>query len=189
MQNVDLEMAKFILENTGGVNSPYYSDLKAILQSDQKNEPFIRNNFGTVQTAKCAFNDVNCAAGIKGGKNSIDYLSIQGGVFGVGAGVSVNLINGDFFAGWGKAYLSPGLGGSILFGSMVSGSTNSSTRGKEVSNMLGGGAYQFTGCVSVLCSGLNQSIGRNNPPTAIEYGIGTPGLSAGVGVSFQLSGD
>jgi len=54
--------------------------------------------------------------------------------------------------------------------------------------MLRGGSTTATVCVGGICGGVNQSIGPigSNPPTAIELGIGTPGISIGVGAGTDV---
>ena len=118
----------------------------------------------------------------------IDYVSIQGGGFGVGGNVSVNVLNQEVFLGGGKSTFSSVPGFSIVGGRMIDGSATQFERSRDVSKMLDGGSFQGAICAGGLCAGINQSIGPvgSNPPKALELGIGTPGISGGVGAAAQL---
>ena len=118
----------------------------------------------------------------------IDYVSIQGGGFGVGGNVSVNVLNQDVFVGGSKSTFSSVPGFSIVVGRMLSGDEVRDVRAIEVRKMLDGGSVQGTVCIGGLCGGVNQSIGLRSekPPIAFEFGIGTPGISGGVGAAAQL---
>ena len=118
----------------------------------------------------------------------IDYVSIQGGGFGVGGNVSVNVLNQEVFVGGGKSTFSSVPGFSVVGGRMIGGSTDTDKRSREVTDMLRGGSVQGTVCAGGLCAGVNQSIGPigSNPPRAIEIGVGTPGVGGGVGAAVQV---
>jgi len=118
-----------------------------------------------------------------------DYVTVQGGGLGVSGATSVNLHNGEVFVGGSKSYITPGVGGSITFGRMLDAPPLDASRGDAASNMLGGASAQSAVCAGGLCLGINQSIAKpNERPTAVEFGVGTPGVSAGVGVSIPVPG-
>ena len=119
----------------------------------------------------------------------IDYLTIQVGGFGVSGSGSVNLLNGEAFVGGGKSTFSSVPGVSIVGGKMIGGLVDVSRRADTVTNMLGGGGIQGTICTGGICGGINQSFGPvgSNPASAVELGIGTPGISGGVGAAVQLN--
>jgi len=118
----------------------------------------------------------------------VDYVTLQGGIFGLNGGVSINVLNGEIFIGGAKTNLSTTLGGSAVVGRVLGGSMNAERRPDEVSNMLGGGSFQAGLCLGGFCGGINQSIGQlgSNPPTAIEFGFGTPGGGVGGGASVRV---
>jgi filamentous hemagglutinin len=117
-----------------------------------------------------------------------DYVTIQGGGVGVGVNASVNLLNGDVFVGGAKTNIAPGASGSVVVGKIITDVPPTETRAKAVSEMLGGGSVQAGACVAGICGGVNQSMGAvgSNPPTAVEVGLGTPGLSVGTGASVNV---
>lgn len=115
-----------------------------------------------------------------------DYVTIQGGAFGASASLSMNLHNGDAFIGASKTNISANLGGSFVFGTMLDQPPINVPRSTAVSNMLDGGGVQAGACAFVMCVGVNQSLAPTGQPrpTAIEWGLGTPGASVGTSASF-----
>jgi hypothetical protein len=184
--NVDPALAAFIIANTGGANSPYaWMDVQLGL----KTPPAVDPNAGLTTIAPNANGCVTpeCSAGIGGTGNKIsspDYITVQGSAFGVGVGASVNLLNGDVFVGASKGYITPGVSVNSVVGTLLTETPPEKTRSETVSDMLGGGSAQVGACIAGVCMGINQSMGIN-PPTAVEIGIGTPGISVGGGASFS----
>jgi hypothetical protein len=118
----------------------------------------------------------------------LDYMTIQGGAFGASGSLSLNLHNGDAFVGGSKTNISSSPGGSLTFGTMLDQPPANVPRATAVSNMLDGGGVQAGACAFVMCIGVNQSLAPNGQPrpTAIEWGLGTPGASVGTGASFPV---
>lgn len=120
---------------------------------------------------------------------AVDYVTVQGGGLGMGGATTVNLHNGEVFVGGAKSNISTGPGASVTLGRMLDAPPKDTERGEAVSNMLGGSSAQTAVCAGGICAGVNQSIGKpGQRPTAVEIGIGTPGVSSGVGVSLPVSG-
>lgn len=120
--------------------------------------------------------------------SSPDYLTIQAGGAGGASSLSVNLHNGDTFLGVSKTNISSGPSGSVVLGKMVTVIPTGQAKEDAVSEMLSGGSLQGGLCVAGLCGGVNQSIGvpGSNPPTSVEFGVGTPGASVGTGASVNV---
>ncbi|CAN7756650.1 hemagglutinin repeat-containing protein [Pseudorhodoferax sp. LjRoot39] len=116
----------------------------------------------------------------------IDYVTLQGGVFGINGGISINLHNSEVFLGGAKSNISSNWGSSIVVGRILQEETDPNKRAELISKTLGGASAQTSFCAAGLCAGINQSIGpkESNPATAVEFGIGTPGISGGVGISI-----
>jgi filamentous hemagglutinin len=102
------------------------------------------------------------------------YISASGSGMGVEYGVSLNLYNDQIYLGLGKANpISPS--GSLVVGYLSP--TDDSALSTD--NFLNGGSVTAGGCY-IFCAGMNHSIGGT---TSFEFGIGTPGVTAGVSVS------
>jgi filamentous hemagglutinin len=105
-----------------------------------------------------------------------DYTSANGSGMTVAYGTSINWHDGQTYVGGGKANpLAPS--GNIMFGYLL---FSGDDRALETNNFLNGASVPMGGCMFGLCIGLNHSIGGQ---TAIEFGLGTPGVSTGVTVS------
>ena len=117
----------------------------------------------------------------------VDYVTLQGGIFGMNGGVSINTLNGEIFIGGAKTNFSQGIGASFVLGRVLRTEHDADARAELVSNMLSGASLQGSYCTAGFCVGLNKSIapGTSNPATAFEIGIGTPGVSAGAGASLS----
>jgi hypothetical protein len=120
---------------------------------------------------------------------AVDYVTVQGGGLGLGGATTVNLHNGEVFVGGSKSNISKGAGGSVTLGRMLDAPPKETERGDAVSDMLRGASAQTSVCVGGVCAGVNQSIAKpGERPTAVEIGIGTPGISTGIGVSLPVPG-
>jgi filamentous hemagglutinin len=117
----------------------------------------------------------------------IDYVALQSGKFGMNVNLSVSTHDGEIFLGGVKSTLSSQYGGSLVVGRMLHGETDPIKRARLVADMLRGASIQSSICASGFCAGINQSIGpkESNPATAVELGIGTPGISVGAGASIS----
>lgn len=140
--------------------------------------------------AQRSINELNTAINVI--KNTpqtlpVDYVTVQGGGVGVGVNASVNLLNGEVFVGGAKSNLAPGASGSVVVGRVITDVPPGKTRDQTVSDMLNGGSVQTGACLGGGCVGVNQSLGPigSNPATAIEVGVGTPGISVGTGANVN----
>jgi hypothetical protein len=78
-------------------------------------------------------------------------------------------------------------GASVVLGRMIDAVPVGGDRGAIVTDMIGGFSVQGGACV-VGCLGINQSLreGGGLGATAIEVGVGSPGVSGGAGVSQKI---
>lgn len=104
---------------------------------------------------------------------SIDYVTLQGGA-GVGGSTTVNLHNGNVYAGASvSASREAGLG--IIFGMIPeSVGKTSDQKSKDTDNLLQGRSVGGNGCLFGVCAGLNHAVGGS---TAIEFGVGIGGVT------------
>jgi hypothetical protein len=190
LKEYDAKSAK----NTGAIN--YKNPVnESVLQAEKVQlEQLVQDPSTSAETkaqAQRSINELNTAINVI--KNTpqtlpVDYVTIQGGGVGVGVNASVNLLNGDVFVGGAKANLAPGAGVSAVAGRMITDVPTNENRADVVSKMLDGGSVQTGACIAGGCLGVNQSLGPKgtNPPTAIEIGVGTPGISVGTGASVNV---
>lgn len=109
-----------------------------------------------------------------------DYASGNGSGMSVAYGGSVNLHNGQFYGGGGKANpFSPS--GNVMFGYLLSPGDNPTI---DTKNFLDGASVPVGGCM-IVCIGFNHSLGGQ---TSVEIGLGTFGISTGVTVSKPIFG-
>ena len=106
-------------------------------------------------------------------RGSIDYLTVQGGA-GFGGAFSVNLHNGNVYAG-GTVSASGEKGAGIVVGIIPTnvGQTNSQ-QADTTDSLLKGQSVGGNACAFGVCGGLNHSIGG---PTAVEVGVGFGGVT------------
>jgi len=189
LKEYDAKSAK----NTGAIN---YKNLanESVLQAEKVQlEQLIQDTSTSAETrvqAQRSINELNTAINVI--KNTpqtlpVDYVTVQGGGVGVGVNASVNLLNGEVFVGGAKSNLAPGASGSVVVGRVIDGPQNPAARAEQVSEMLKGGSVQMGVCLGGGCVGVNQSLGPigSNPATAIEVGVGTPGISVGTGANVN----
>jgi filamentous hemagglutinin len=168
-----------IVRNTGGANSPYSWNPPSTQTSTtprlDPHGPFTPARNGCI-TAECA---ASVAPVGKINPNGMDYVSVQGNFYVASGGLSVNLHDGSLFwtVAQGRPYPAPSLkpGFSITAGSIFGGATAKGTN--EFLSGGGAGASTFLPLASPLSGiggGVSHSYGGS---TAIEIGIGTPGVS------------
>ncbi len=115
---------------------------------------------------------------------SVDYVTLQAGA-GLGGSVTVNLYNGNVYAG-GSISASREKGVGIVFG-MIPDNVGMSTTNKaeETDKLLVGQSVGGNGCLYGVCGGLNHSVGGR---TAVEVGIGIGGVTKQANPSGNGSG-
>lgn len=145
----------------------------------KQSPPFVSNDCVTAE----------CAAGMAPFRqsNRPDYISGQVSLYIFNGGIAINLHNGDVYGQLSLGRTYPGyslkLGASVMFGNMIGGSSAQSTN-----EFLKGGAAQTAVILPVtplvgVGAGLNHSYGG---ATALEYGVGTPGLNTSpAGYGFE----
>ena len=187
-------MRKLIQESTGGANSPYSWNVPSPEAAQAAGGPRRFDPHGPFSPARTGCITAECAASIapagKINPNGLDYVSVQGNFYIASGGFSVNLHDGSLFwtVGAGRPYPapSPKPGFSVTGGSIVGGATAKGTN--EFLSGGGAGASTFLPVANPLIGiggGISHSYGGG---TAIEVGIGTPGISVSPSTYGQPKG-
>lgn len=93
----------------------------------------------------------------------------------------MNLYDGHiFYSGSSSVPIASTGGASLVFGSVLDRTPNR-VRANIINTYLIGANAQATYCFGI-CMGVNHAIGGL---TAIEWGLGTPGFSGGLGYGFS----
>ncbi|WP_246184170.1 hypothetical protein [Paraburkholderia bonniea] len=104
---------------------------------------------------------------------AIDYVTLQGGA-GVGGSTTINLHNGNVYAG-ASVSASRGIGFGIIFGTIPdSVGKTADQKANDTDNLLQGQSVGGNGCLFGVCGGLNHAVGGS---TAVEIGVGVGGTT------------
>ena len=145
------------------------------------NNPFMFGNKDSLPTPEQTALSSNSGKPAGPGLRAPDYSSANGSGMSLAYWTSVNLHDGQIYVGGGKANpFSPS--GNIMFGYLLFPGDEPTL---STNNSLNGTAVPVGGCMFGVCMGFNKSIGGK---MSIEFGFGTPGVSAGVTVSKPVGG-
>jgi hypothetical protein len=175
-------------------NAAYYAAQEALGKATTIIAGNQRDSAPAAQSSPFApgFNTGESSAGLDHPTITPNYVAINGSGLGMSGGAAVNADNGNLYLGAGGAVPLPPSANAVA--GYIIGNSDSQTpnRAANTDNFLNGSGIPAGFSLFGLYFGVNHAIGG---ATALEIGVGTPGVSAapnpgasaGVGVSFPVT--